>query len=265
MASWAIRFTIYVNQLSKTLTKPLYENCIVRNLSGDVMFHCNSKRANWYVSRNLATVIGNDPLDIQLNFKTKGNGKLGSNYFLQSMRNICVVCGIEKDLTRHHVFPFAFRKFLPEELKIHNHYDILLLCSQCHDSYEHHAYDFKRQLAKEYGAPLDGEFDEDKVRYYSDLRHSRHFARTLLNYSDKIPTDRKHVMMNFIKTTLSVDVISLDEVANMDVDKINVKTQGKIIIERLTNVEEFICRWRKHFVETMQPRFMPKFWSVDRK
>lgn len=26
---------------------------------------------------------------------------------------------------------------------------------------------------------------------------------------------------------------------------------------------EFQARWRRHFVSTMQPKFLPTFWSVD--
>jgi hypothetical protein len=34
-------------------------------------------------------------------------------------------------------------------------------------------------------------------------------------------------------------------------------TQGQAAIE------EFVRGWRLHFLETMRPRFLPPFWSVD--
>jgi hypothetical protein len=28
-------------------------------------------------------------------------------------------------------------------------------------------------------------------------------------------------------------------------------------------LEEFVRGWRRHFLDTMQPKYLPSFWSVD--
>ena len=45
------------------------------------------------------------------------------------------------------------------------------------------------------------------------------------------------------------------------------KTHGELVVSRLTTQDlltEFIHMWRKHFLETMQPKFIHELWEVDR-
>jgi hypothetical protein len=33
--------------------------------------------------------------------------------------------------------------------------------------------------------------------------------------------------------------------------------------QQVSDVEGFVRRWRQHFVDAMQPRFLPPLWRVD--
>src|SRR6516225_9795332 len=138
------------------LKSPQYENCEVFSPDGQLMFRCCQKKANWYLRKNLGTKLSDQPLRIQLNFVPKGVGHIDDPYFLQIMQNRCVVCGEEKDLNRHHIVPYCYRKFFPVCLKEHRSYDVMPLCLPCHRLYEDHALELKRELASLYEAPLSG-------------------------------------------------------------------------------------------------------------
>ena len=41
---------------------------------------------------------------------------------------------------------------------------------------------------------------------------------------------------------------------------------GKVLIEKLggdDSIPEFIKLWRKHFLETMNPKYLPNNWSIN--
>lgn len=243
-----------------TLQRDLYENCKVLSRDGEVMFYCSSKRANWYVKRNLGKVLNEDPLVVQLTFEANGKGNAGDKFYLQHRKNRCVVCGITKELTRHHVVPYSFRKFFPDEIKNHSYHDILPLCYKCHDDYERKADELKIQLEKEYNAPMHGSFDKE---YYLGLLKCRGAASALRRHGDKIPQERKDFLLNLIKTTLKDDNPDLEKVSNLKFEA-DVQSQGEMIVRQLTDIESFVMRWRTHFVEAMQPKFMPDYWNVGR-
>jgi hypothetical protein len=238
----------------------LYENCKVRNLAGEIIFYCSTKRARWYLDRKLAHITVESPLEIQLDFETKGDGNKDDKFYLQFRKNLCVVCGTDEELTRHHVIPYAFRKFLPDNIKNHSYHDILLLCVQHHEEYEQHAYDLKIKLGEEYGAPLDGVYDKTS---HIDKHKARGYARSLLKHADKIPAERTAYLLDHIKKTMNTDAPNLEEIANMPLE-MDVKVQGEIIVSKLTNIDSFLRRWREHFIETMRPEFMPEHWEIDR-
>lgn len=41
---------------------------------GELLCHCDEKKADWYVSRELATIVKQNPLTIKLNFEPNGRG-----------------------------------------------------------------------------------------------------------------------------------------------------------------------------------------------
>ena len=45
---------------------------------------------------------------------------------------------------------------------------------------------------------------------------------------------------------------------------------GKIVVEHvmkngLNALQDFTWRWRRHFVDTMQPKFLPQHWIVEKE
>ena len=91
--------------------------------------HVDTKRMNWYLDRNLAAMMNNK--DFKLTFKSKGDNTRGKYYMLE-LENNCVVCGLEENLTKHHVVPSQYRKFLPLKYKSKSSFDVLCLCADCH-------------------------------------------------------------------------------------------------------------------------------------
>lgn len=241
-------------------SNPIYENIQVLNVDGDLIFRANSKRANWYLNKGIAKVVSEDPYTIQFLFKTKGYGKKNDPFYLQEMKNICVVCGVEKNLNKHHVVPFCYRSHFPEEFKSHSSHDVLPLCRPCHGQYEAKAYQFRRVLSKEFDVSLGG-------RYLADRALSRivAFARTLRKHGNKIPEEKKNWMLETIKERFpgEIDDEKLREISKM-VWSVDIVKHGKMLAEKITNIPEFIRRWREHFMEHAQPKFLPEHWSVDR-
>jgi exonuclease 3'-5' domain-containing protein 2 len=249
--------------MPNTRKEPLYDNCIAKDINGEVIFYCSKKRANWYLNRGLADIVCAEPLVMQLNFKTNGDGHKNDEYYLQPMTNICVACGSKDNLQRHHVVPFCFRKWMKDCIKNHSYHDVVLLCHSCHDRYEIFATEKKRQIANEHNIPLDGVWLISKEDYQTQYKTIL-IARTLIRYADKIPDERKEYLLNKIKSNLNIETADLAAIANMSVSNAIVEPLGKIVVSRLTNIEAFIISWREHFVSIMEPRFLPPFWSITR-
>lgn len=245
-----------------TLKIPLYGNCRVQNPDGVHIFNCGEKKANWYLKRNLADVIQEAPFTIRLNFEPNGKGHADDSFYLQERQNICVCCGTKEQLTKHHVVPYCYRRFFPEQLKNHTAYDVLPLCYECHEKYEGFAQQFKKELAKEYAI-----LKENTTVVDPELKKICLYATALLKQTT-IPAVRREMMMNVIRSFYRRDVTTEDlEKASQiryNTHRTDYKPEGQSVVENLNNVEEFVKRWRQHFVDTMKPQHMPKYWIVDR-
>ena len=106
--------------------RKIYGNYKVFSPEGHLMFRCDLKKANWYLSRDLAHLFSDDPHTIQLKFQPKGLGNHNKVYGLTEMDNKCVVCGTNEFLTRHHVVPISYRRFFPVEIKSHNFHELFI-------------------------------------------------------------------------------------------------------------------------------------------
>jgi len=136
------------------------------------MFRCLEKRANWYLKRNLATVISNDPLSIKLTFTPKGKGE-SMDVLKLERKNKCVVCGTEDldVLTKHHLVPFVYRQHFPEKRKAHSSLFVVPICRDCHYQYENeHADLLKKVLSEAYSAPFNGNFEIEKNKAIGVIR-----------------------------------------------------------------------------------------------
>lgn len=251
---------------NNTLKIPLYGNCRVQNPDGVHIFNCGEKKAKWYLKRNLANIIQQTPLIIRLNFIPNGHGHANDEFYLQERQNICVCCGKNEQLTKHHVVPYCFRRFFPDSFKNHTAYDVLPLCYECHEGYETFAQQFKKQLALEYSI----ESKSNKI-VNSKLKKVCLYATALL-HGKKIPQERHDMMMNVIRVYYNRDDLSKDDLERAALIKYNTnredyKHEGQAVVEQLKSVDEinkFIIRWREHFLKHANPQYMPKYWCLDR-
>ena len=252
--------------MTRPLKKPLYDNIVAVAPDGEPLCRCNREKAEWYLERDLAEIISDDPTTIRLKFEPKGRGHAGDDFYLAQKENQCVVCGTTKDHTRHHIVPYCFRKFFPEKAKRHNSHDIVPMCVKCHDEYEVFADQLKHDLSFYYGVPLSGKGIVLDRTLYTVKRH----ASALKNYYDRIPEHRLEILLKTLRDFFKKCEITAEEIDRACKVKPYVKSAdygkfGECIVKQVEDLESFVVMWRKHFLSCMQPKFMPVHWRVERK
>ena len=240
--------------------RKIYGNWQVQSPEGILMFRCDEKRAMWYVNRNLGEIINHNPKTVKLNFKPNGLGNHQRKYGLNDMINICVVCGSEEFLTRHHVVPHCYRKYFPLEVKSHNFHDVLSVCVKCHDSYERKADEFKIHLSKIFDAPINGELVDNR-----QIIRARRLANSILNFKKVMPRKREIEIRSEIKKLLGLKKLHdsrLRKLLNLEIKYSN-RTHGEMVVSRVNNIDDFMKSWRKHFIENNDCKYLPKNWSIE--
>ena len=240
----------------------IYGNCQVLSPDGHLMFRCEEKRIKWYLSRNLAEIVNDSPPTIKLTFKPKGLGNHDKNYGLTIMTNQCVNCGSSEYLSRHHVVPYCYRKFFPNEHKSHNFHDVLSVCVECHNLYERKADKLKYDLSIEYNAPIQGEINNDA----KEKRKYAKIASTLLDINNNLPKSRIDELYNKVRNYLNKDPKQNDLIILSNIDcKILNRTHGEIVMSKVNNIESFIRIWREHFILNNECKFLPDNWNINNK
>jgi len=177
--------------------KPIYENCSVYTIDGLLLFRCNRKKINWYLSKDLAETIepkAGEDISIRLKFVARGKSHSDTLWGTEDRANQCCVCGALDHLNLHHVFPYVYRKWCPELIKSHTHHDILPLCTLCHAKYEIHAQKLKDAIVKMFNMPLESRGYIE----YPDNRSIIKAANALKWHSEKIPEERKNILFERI-------------------------------------------------------------------
>ena len=244
----------------------IYGNTKVLSPSGELLFLCLPKRATWYLDRDLAKIIEEDPMVIQLLFEPKGKGQIGDAYALGEKFNKCVVCGCEEDLTRHHIVPYTYRKHFPEHIKTHNSHDIVPICSQHHSEYEeNYAIELKYIFANRYDAPF-----ELETKINSDLTLVVKYSNILLDRWCELPYKRKKHMISTVRKyhgnfgRLKPILLTY---AYVDLSETKTESHGQKIVNKLisdNSLQWFVETWREHFILTMNPKYMPEHWDIKR-
>lgn len=134
---------------------PLYDNCYLQAPDGELLCTCDTKKALWYVQRDLATVITESPYTIRLNFEPSGRsvGEVG-RFYQTPKQNKCVVCGKNESYVRKNIIPLEYRKSFPDIMKSHISHDVLLLCPECHQQSNVSDLSIRLKLAKQCNAPF---------------------------------------------------------------------------------------------------------------
>ncbi|XP_077496666.1 exonuclease 3'-5' domain-containing 2 [Amblyomma americanum] len=255
-----------------TRKTPLYDNCILQAPDGERLSSCNYKKVQWYVDRGLGTIVSRDdePLAVQLNFEPSNRPVLDSQYYTQNKDNICVVCSSAQSLVRKNVVPHEYRKYFPDIMKNHISHDILLLCLRCHQISNLRDAALRKALAEECNAPIECG-DVGKAREDSLLRKVRSAGRALLNARSSLPEVRVARLENVLKehfnvTEVTDDIIRTASDIDTKVYNDDFVPHGQRVVEhfkKTIGLANFEMRWRQHFLDSMQPQYMPPLWSVD--
>ncbi|KAG7304202.1 hypothetical protein JYU34_011140 [Plutella xylostella] len=257
-----------------TRSKPLYTNCFLRDPDGDLLCTCDKKKALWYVEKQLADIIQDEPLIVQLRFEPAGRsvGDVGRYYTLQK-ENRCVVCGSSDSYIRKNVVPREYRKYFPEVMKDHSSHDVVLLCAGCHQRSNMLDRGVRARLAAECGAPLAPAGGSAKFIEDNAAKKVKSAARALLHQSKRhvLPPARvKELEGIILENYPQSDEITqelLEEAANIQVvyENEDYESHGNKVVEHYSRHEGLLRLeelWRRHFLASMRPRHLPPLWSL---
>jgi len=238
--------------------RDLYDNCKILSPDGELISRCGDDRAEWYLAKNLATLVELKPFKtVQLNFYPDDEDFVVDEFIIQDRENKCCCCGATELLTLHHVVPKCYRRHFPSKYKSKLPHDVLPLCVECHHRFERHGWELKKEIGEELGIPITGA--HNAVVYA---------ARTLCRYGKKMPDEKKAVYEERIKEFFDIDEIT--EAHLKEAAKLNEKlpTHGKLVVQKLLaagdeEIKAFIKKWRRDFIEKMEPKFLPKGWGID--
>lgn len=232
-------------------TNLLYGNISVYSMDGDLIFECDDKKSNWYLERNLAKKIGKNK--IQLTFKNKGRGDEKEILEIER-RNVCAECGCGNIniLTKHHIVPYSFRKFLPKDRK-----SILLipLCSYCHDKYEIEASKFRKEICKKYGVS----FNRPKLSSHEKTLF-KIGKKTKALSNPNVPVEHKESITNEIELLKKKYYDESGKEWHNGLDSNPPEyLYSKELVKKITNEQEkieFERLWIRHVLEHMELKYL---------
>lgn len=253
------------------MKKPMYDNIEMYSPEDHLLCTISKKKADWYIRKDLASWKV-DSKSIQLNFEPQNQPSEADIYNRSHKKNICVVCGAGDKFMRHYVVPYCYRTLFPTKYKTHTPHDIVILCPDCHLQSEHATQ--KRLKELETSLRRDpGTADPHIPDRY--LRNVRSAASALSKRRDGIPTEKVDEYEILVKEHFGLDSSSwlsqelLLEATTMETSYPNPDyIPGPLVVVSTLaydekSIEEFIIDWRNHFVQTMQPRFLPVGWGID--
>ena len=286
--------TVVSNSLCKG---PIYDSCKMLAPDGQQLCFCDSKKMSWYIERNLAELVSKDPPVFRLIFEPNARGCVdenlqSSNFYIESRDNCCVICGKKENYLRFHVIPILYRSCFPENLKSHKSHDVVLLCIECHEKARKVYEKKKEEISIKYGVPLNIMSDE-KNNYLKVTQFKKKCKILLDNKKKSLPDTAKIKLKKNVIEMFNFLVKNMEEFKNF-VDKNNIKCEnegdindeflntfcykfnidiidtpegkrnlhGKLVIEKVKDLKEFIMEWRQFFLDSFKPKFLPKEWSV---
>ncbi|XP_055602303.1 exonuclease 3'-5' domain-containing protein 2 [Uranotaenia lowii] len=266
-------FNLHLKRTMATRAKPLYDNCMMQAPDGEVLCTCDRKKAEWYVLKELAEIVPDQPnYTIRLKFEPKGRavGEVGQ-YYQMAKENRCVVCGEKNSYIRKNVVPRDYRKHFPLVMKEHTSHDVLLLCVPCHRTSNMSDDNMRLKLAAICSAPYTSKENPKEVRVES-MNDLRKIARALL-FGTQIPEERRRSLEGRMRkllprgTEITKDL--LDTYANIStcVPNEDYFSHGQKVADYYRiqpgGLSELERMWREHFLRTMKPKFLPELWSVE--
>lgn len=215
------------------------------SIQEDFLAHVDTKRMNWYLDRDLAIMLNEK--DFRLTFKSKGDRRDAETaYYKLELENKCVVCGKEEELTKHHVVPTQYRKYLPMNYKSKSSFDVLVICSDCHHEYEAIADVLKLDLLIKYGLE----------NHSKDMIKIKSFHNTLNNHSEYLTDDRRSEMVEYLETYFES---TIEEILIVDY-LTYYETTTSLLMKNITDYGAFVIMWREHFIKHANPQHLPQEW-----
>ncbi|GFY67997.1 exonuclease 3'-5' domain-containing protein 2 [Trichonephila inaurata madagascariensis] len=258
------------SRYSKPRQKPMYDNCQLVAPDGELLCSCDKGKAEWYVYKGLGEKISDEPFTVRLNFEPSGRPKLDNVFYTMEKTNQCVVCGRTENFHRKLVVPSEYRRYFPNLMKKNLSHDVLLLCVQCHKKSNILDQEMRQNFAKLCDAPL-GCQKNVKYKFNPKLSKVKSAAKALHISGGKMPECRqqelKKVICDYYCITSVTDDI-INEARNLETSELN-----DAFVPHGLKVYQYFCEnggliqfeklWRQHFLDSMQPQYLPPMWSVE--
>jgi hypothetical protein len=263
----------------------MYHNIVVLSQDGKLLFRCNQKKASWYLKKDLAQVVKEEPKTLQLKFQTSGGDKERHPYFVQKFINQCVICGEDgnvgangkhEHLQHFRIVPGCYN--LPKEIvNAMPHflaYENQLVCKTCfygspriEDGLMFKYQQHQKELASSVGVNFRGFW------YIPDADKLMPPMSALVKHGDKIPASRKTVLENQVREVLGYlptleGMQHLCQVYHQKGRKPDIKASQLVVqslIKSIADFDAFCIGWRKFFIQAVQPRYMPQHWDPEFK
>ena len=284
------------NTMSTFICKhPIYESCKMLAPDGQQLCFCDYKKMTWYVSRNLAELISEDPPVFRLYFEPNARGCIdedskSSNFYTAPRSNCCVICGKSDNYLRFHIVPLLYRSCFPENLKSHKSHDVVLLCLSCHENARKVYEKKKQEISLKYDVPLNVQSD-GKINYLK-LQQIQKKCRVLRRDKKPLPEKaqiklKKDIINNIgqlkndydkLKEFIENNGLKCEKVEDIDdkflelfSEKFEIENNaeakknmhGQLVLEKVKDLKEFIMDWRRFFIDSFHPKFLPEEWSIE--
>ena len=275
-----------------TLDAPLYGQCRILAPDGTLLCLNSGKKVRWYLRQELADLVEEDGerMTIRLRFEPKSRGL--SPHMRVVIPNRCVVCGADFGepgvrLARKFVVPHDYKQYFPKRLRSHNSHDVVLLCADDHLVYNRCEASLQAALASEFDVPLAGigptVFVDDTLRKAisaaRDLAAHASGTKTLhpAHLASALAIARPHLVASGDLAPDAPDdafaplaaLKALGARSYLTPNEAHIP-HARAVVSQLMEADDidaslgaFARRWRQFFLDNMQPRFLPEFWSVD--
>jgi len=231
--------------------KPIYDNCTMLSPSGEFMCRCDGKRMQFYLRKGIATQI--DDNTFKLNFTPKGFGHDPDSFMGEPKKNMCVICGTKENLTKHHVVPYCYRVYMPEEYKSGNSFDVLPVCWPDHDAYNEFQFALDCELQKPF---------KNMAEEKNSIGHGVGLCKALFRF-DEMPIERQTYIYDRLQEFFSEDDLILKQPQEL-LDIMTKRQQAIPPIPKLVvdsrNLKDFVLMWRQHFLDYTNPEHLSDRW-----
>ena len=96
------------------------------------------------------------------------------------------------------------------------------------------------------------------IEMFNNLKENSEYFKSLVE-KNKIECNKiEDINDNFLK--FFCEQFKIDDL-NIPEGKKNL--HGKLVIDKVKSLKEFIMEWRKFFLDSFEPKFLPKEWSVE--